>query len=70
MNLLRKTWAIIIVVIMVSCHTERLDMGSPNGNLKVTIKPAEEHASNGTSFSVTYKGKCILSQSKHRNIMF
>lgn len=64
MNLLRKTWVMLIAVIAASCHTETLETVSPNGNLKVTVLPAEENAYGEAVFTVEYKGSCILSQSK------
>lgn len=42
MNLLRKTWVIAIAVMMGACHSETLDIVSPNGNLKITIEPSEK----------------------------
>lgn len=64
MNLLRKTWVIAIAVMMGACHSETLDIVSPNGNLKITIEPSEKNASGETSFSVAYKEKNILSGSR------
>ena len=64
MNLLKNTWVILIIFIVSSCHTETLNIVSPNGVLKVTIEPAEENAYGEIVFSVYYEGRRILSQSK------
>lgn len=64
MSLLRKTWVILITVMISSCHTETLDVVSPDGDLKVTMKFAEESAYDEIVFSVDYKGGRILSCSK------
>lgn len=63
MNLLRKTWMMLVAVMISSCHTETLDIVSPDGDLKVTMEPAEENAFGEAAFSVDYKGGRILSQS-------
>lgn len=64
MSLLRKTWVILITVMISSCHTETLDVVSPDGDLKVTMKFEEESAYDEIVFSVDYKGGRILSCSK------
>ena len=64
MSLLRKAWVILITVMISSCHTETLDVVSPDGNLKVTMEFAEESAYDEIVFSVDYKGGRILSCSK------
>ncbi len=64
MNLLRKTWMMLVAVMISSCHTETLDIVSPDGDLKVTMEPAEENAYGEAAFSVDYKGGRILSQSQ------
>lgn len=63
MNLLRKTWMMLVAVMISSCHTETLDIVSPDGDLKVTMEPAEENAFGEAAFSVDYKGGRILSRS-------
>lgn len=63
MDLLRKTWVILVVVMVSSCHTEAFDITSPDGNLKVTIEPAEENIYGEVAFSVDYKGSCVFPQS-------
>ena len=37
MNLLRKTWGIVIAVIISSCHSATFDTISPDGALKVGV---------------------------------
>lgn len=37
MNLLRKTWGIVIAVIISSCHSATFDTISPDGTLKVGV---------------------------------
>ncbi|WP_291528784.1 glycoside hydrolase family 97 protein [Bacteroides sp. UBA939] len=62
MNLLRKTWVILVAIMVSSCHA--YDIKSPNRDLKVTIEPAEDNTYGEALFSVDYKGNRILSQSK------
>lgn len=64
MNLLKNAWMILITFIVSSCHTETLDLTSPNGALKLTMELAEENAYGEIGFSVDYEGRRILSQSK------
>lgn len=64
MSLLKKTWVMLIAIMVGSCHTETLDIVSPDGDLKVTMEFAEENAYDEIAFSVNYKGECILSRSK------
>lgn len=64
MSLLKKVWVVLIAVVVSSCHTETLDVVSPDGDLKVTMESAEENAYGEIVFSVNYKGGCILSLSK------
>lgn len=64
MKLLRKTWGLLIAVMLCSCHTEKLVTVSPDGNLKVTIQPADDNAYGEVTFTVDYEGSRILSQSK------
>ena len=53
----------LVAVMISSCHTETLDIVSPDGDLKVTMEPAEENAFGEAAFSVDYKGGRILSRS-------
>ena len=55
---------ILITFIVSSCHTETLDLASPNGALKLTMELTEENAYGEIGFSVDYEGRRILSQSK------
>lgn len=64
MNIRRKTWMMLVAVVISSCHTETFDIASPDGDLKVTVELAEENAYGEILFSVDYEGKRILSQSK------
>lgn len=64
MNLLRKTWVILVGVILSSCHAGPLDIISPTGILKVTVEPTETNAYDEVVFTVDYKGKQILSQAQ------
>ncbi len=64
MSLLKKTWVMLIAVMVSSCHTETLDVVSPNGDLKVTMEFAEKNGYDEIVFSVNYKDGRILSQSK------
>lgn len=64
MNLLRKAWVVLIAVVISSCHTETFDIISPDGDLKVIMEPTEEKVHGEATFSVEYKGRRILSQSK------
>ena len=64
MNLLKNAWMILITFIVSSCHTETLDLASPNGALKLTMELTEENAYGEIGFSVDYEGRRILSQSK------
>lgn len=64
MNIRRKTWMMLVAVVISSCHTETFDIVSPDGDLKVTVELAEENAYGEILFSVDYEGKRILSQSK------
>ena len=54
----------LIAVMVSSCHTETLDVVSPNGDLKVTMEFAEKNGYDEIVFSVNYKDGRILSQSK------
>lgn len=64
MNLLRKTWMLLVAVMISSCHTETLDIVSPGGGLKVTMEFTEENTYGEIGFSVDYEGRQILSQSR------
>jgi hypothetical protein len=64
MNLLKNAWMILITFIVSSCHTETLDLASPNGALKLTMELTEENTYGEIGFSVDYEGRRILSQSK------
>lgn len=55
---------ILITFIVSSCHTETLDLASPNGALKLTMELTEENTYGEIGFSVDYEGRRILSQSK------
>lgn len=64
MSLLRKISVMLMALTVYSCHTKTLDIVSPNGDLRITIELIEEKAYNEIGFSVDYKNKRILSQSK------
>ena len=64
MNLLKKTWVILIITMISSCQTETLEIISPNRNLKAIIEPTEESTYGEVTFSIDYKGKRLLSQLK------
>lgn len=63
MNLSRKTGVMLLAFMVASCQTEKFDTVSPEGDLKVTVQPAEGNVFGEAAFSVDYKGKRILSQS-------
>ena len=64
MNLLRKTWGIVIAVIISSCHSATFDTISPNGTLKVGVVTTKDGDYGKAAFVVHYKGDSILFRSE------
>lgn len=61
MNLLRKTWGIVIAVIISSCHSATFDTISPDGTLKVGVVTTKDGDYGKAAFVVHYKGDSIFS---------
>lgn len=64
MNLLRKTWGIVIAVIISSCHSGTFDTISPDGTLKVGVVTTKDGDYGKAAFVVHYKGDSILFRSE------
>ena len=64
MNLLRKTWGIVIAVIISSCHSATFDTISPDGTLKVGVVTTKDGDYGKAAFVVHYKGDSILFRSE------
>ena len=64
MNLLRKTWGIVIAVIISSCHSATFDTISPDGALKVGVVTTKDGDYGKAAFVVHYKGDSILFRSE------
>lgn len=60
MNLLRKTWGIVIAVIISSCHSATFDTISPDGTLKVGVVTTKDGDYGKAAFVVHYKGDSIF----------
>ena len=55
MNLLRKTWGIVIAVIISSCHSATFDTISPDGALKVGVVTTKDGDYGKAAFVVHYR---------------
>ena len=64
MNLLRKTWGIVIAVIISSCHSATFDTISPDGTLKVGVVTTKDGDYGKAAFVVHYKGDSIFFRSE------
>lgn len=64
MKLLKILCLVFIVVLFSACQPTTLDTVSPDGNLKITVKPVMTNSYGEIVFTVSYKGDSILCQSK------
>ncbi len=63
MNLLKKTWMILLAIGVCSCQAKVLDVTSPNGKIKVSLVKVNKGKYSDYSFSIGYTDKQILSKS-------